>query len=57
MRLKIQSLGASLNSEPLNLYDYPRYYEIAFSYRDIGKEVDVMEECIRRFSKIPVHRF
>ena len=56
MRLKIQSLGASLNSEPLNLYDYPRYYEIAFSYRNIEKEVDVMEECIRRFSKIPVYR-
>ncbi len=44
------------DAEPLNLYDYPRYYEIAFSYRDIRKEVDVMEECIRCFSKIPVRR-
>lgn len=37
-----------------NLYDYPEYYEIAFSYRDIKKEVDVFEECFRRFSKIQV---
>jgi SAM-dependent methyltransferase len=31
-------------------YDYPQYYEIAFSFRDIPHEVDVMEECIRRHS-------
>lgn len=37
-----------------DLYDNPKYYEIAFSFRDIPKEVDVFEECFRRFSKIPV---
>ncbi len=36
------------------LYEHPRYYEIAFSYRDIPAEVDVFEECFRRFSKVPV---
>lgn len=37
-----------------NLYDNPKYYEIAFSYRDISDEVDVFEECFKRFSQIPV---
>ncbi|MCL6613731.1 MAG: hypothetical protein K6U03_03765 [Firmicutes bacterium] len=36
------------------LYKNPRYYEIAFSYRDILHEVDVLEECMRRYSLIPV---
>lgn len=36
------------------LYDNPLYYEIAFSFRDTRKEVDVFEECIRRYSLIPV---
>ena len=39
-----------------NLYDHPKYYEIAFSFRDIKREVDVFEECFRRYSKIPVRR-
>ncbi len=37
-----------------NLYGFPRYYEIAMSFRDIPHEVDVFEECFRRFSRIPV---
>lgn len=36
------------------LYDFPNYYELAFSYRDIAHEVGVMEECIRRLSHVPV---
>ena len=36
------------------LYDNPKYYEIAFSFRDIPAEVDVFEECFKRFSLIPV---
>lgn len=36
------------------LYDNPKYYEIAFSFRNIPKETDIMEKCIARFSKIPV---
>jgi SAM-dependent methyltransferase len=37
-----------------SVYDHPEYYEIAFSFRDIRAEVDVFEECLRRFSRIPV---
>ena len=36
------------------VYDNPKYYEIAFSFRNIPAEVDVFEECFKRFSKIPV---
>ncbi len=36
------------------IYDYPLYYDIAFSFRDIDAEVNVIEECMRRFSEIPV---
>ncbi|MEK7476164.1 MAG: class I SAM-dependent methyltransferase [Candidatus Coatesbacteria bacterium] len=36
------------------LYDHPKYYEIAFSFRDIPREVDVFEACFQRFSRIPV---
>ena len=37
-----------------NLYDNPKYYEIAFSFRDIPAEVDVFEKSFKRFSEIPV---
>jgi len=40
--------------EPLDLYDYPSYYEVAFSFRDIGREVDFFERCIEKFSKVKV---
>ncbi len=37
-----------------DLYANPKYYEIAFSFRDIAKEVDVFQKCITQHSKIPV---
>ncbi|HHY09020.1 MAG TPA: class I SAM-dependent methyltransferase [Firmicutes bacterium] len=37
-----------------NIYSYPQYYEIAYSYRNIPAEVAVMEEAIRKFSLIDV---
>jgi len=40
----------------LNLYDYPFYYEVAFGFRDITREVNFFEECIRKFSKIRVRK-
>jgi SAM-dependent methyltransferase len=46
--------GRSRSQNMSRVYNYPRYYEIAFSFRDIAAEVGVMEECMRRFSKIPV---
>lgn len=38
-----------------SIYGFPNYYEIAYSYRNIAAEVDVMEEAIRKYSRIPVH--
>lgn len=39
-----------------NLYDYPKYYELAFSFRGLDEEVDAFEKMINEFSRIPVHR-
>jgi SAM-dependent methyltransferase len=39
-----------------SIYDHPKYYEVAFSFRDIAAEVKVFQEAIRRFSWIPVKR-
>ncbi len=36
------------------VYNQPRYYEIAFSYRDIPKETTVLEQAAALFSHIPV---
>ncbi len=38
------------------IYDFPEYYEIAFSFRDIQKEVEVIEELVKRHSRIPARR-
>ena len=39
------------------VYRNPRYYEIAFSFRDIAQEVDLLEESAKRYAGIPVKRF
>jgi len=39
-----------------DIYRHPEYYEIAFSFRDVAGEVDVMQEAIQWFSGIPVER-
>jgi SAM-dependent methyltransferase len=36
-----------------SVYKNPKYYEIAFSYRDIAAEVDVFEHVIQQYSAIP----
>lgn len=41
----------------MDVYDNPKYYEIAFSFRDIPKEVDFIEQLISKESKIPVKTF
>lgn len=38
----------------MNVYDYPKYYEIAFSYRDIKTEFDFIEYLIKKYSKVKV---
>lgn len=40
----------------LDLYDNPFYYDVAFSFRDIRKEVDFFEQCIKKFSKVKVKK-
>jgi SAM-dependent methyltransferase len=39
-----------------DVYGNPFYYDIAFSFKDIVKEVNFFEECIKRFSKVKVRR-
>jgi len=40
----------------LSIYDNPFYYDVAFSFRDISKEVGFFERCFRKFSKIEVKK-
>lgn len=40
----------------MSLYKNPKYYEIAFSFRNIPNEVDFFEEAIKKFSKIKVRK-
>ncbi|NLY11961.1 MAG: class I SAM-dependent methyltransferase [Firmicutes bacterium] len=37
-----------------SLYNHPKYYDLAFSYRNITSEVDTIEKCIKIYSKVPV---
>ena len=41
----------------MEIYKNPAYYEIAFSFFDVKKQVDAFELVIKRFSKIKVKRF
>jgi len=41
----------------MEVYNNPKYYELAFSFRDIPKEVNFIEEVISKESKIPVKTF
>ena len=38
----------------MNIYRFPTYYEIAFSFREPAKDVDFMEKAIAKFSKVRV---
>lgn len=40
----------------MNVYRAPRYYEIAFSFIDAKKQVDLFEKFIRKYSRIKVNR-
>ncbi|MFW5860386.1 MAG: class I SAM-dependent methyltransferase [Planctomycetota bacterium] len=37
------------------IYDHPRYYDLAFSYRDIADEVDTVEQAWWRFAAGPLN--
>ena len=36
------------------VYENQKYYEIAFSFRDLGAEVDTFERCFKEYAEIPV---
>jgi SAM-dependent methyltransferase len=38
------------------IYENPKYYDIAFSFRNLAEEVDLFEEVIARYSKVSVTR-
>jgi SAM-dependent methyltransferase len=40
----------------IDVYDNPFYYDVAFSFRDISREVDFFEKCIKKFSKTKVKK-
>jgi len=43
--------------ETQDFYAYPKYYDIAFGFRgDCEAETDFFEECMCKYSKIPVRR-
>ena len=42
--------------DPSHVYNNPKYYEIAYSFRDIEHEVDVFEDCMKRFAEGLVRR-
>lgn len=41
----------------MQIYNNPKYYNLAFSFRDIPKEVDFIEKVIAKESRIPVKTF
>jgi len=41
----------------VEIYSHPLYYEIAFSFFDVRKQVDTFELIVKEFSKIKVRRF
>ncbi|MEO0185838.1 MAG: class I SAM-dependent methyltransferase, partial [candidate division WOR-3 bacterium] len=40
----------------MEIYSAPLYYEIAFSFFDVKKQIDLFERFIRKYSKIKVKR-
>jgi SAM-dependent methyltransferase len=40
--------------DPMDVYRFPKYYEIAFGFRDARKDVDFFEAAIAKFSKVEV---
>ncbi|MDE0297943.1 MAG: hypothetical protein OXN17_04880 [Candidatus Poribacteria bacterium] len=38
------------------LYDYLAYYELAFSFRDIPREVTCFKQLFTKYAKLPVTR-
>lgn len=41
----------------MSIYKHPLYYEVAFSFFDVKKQIDAFEAIIEKFSKTKVKRF
>jgi SAM-dependent methyltransferase len=41
----------------MSVYDWPLYYEIAFSYQQVKKQIDFFEEVAKRYDNAPAKRF
>jgi len=41
----------------MDIYKHPLYYEIAFSFFDVKKQIDAFEVLIEKFSRVGVKRF
>ena len=50
MKSPFHQKQASMNS----IYNHPKYYEIAFSFRDIPAEVDTFERCFKQYARLPI---
>jgi SAM-dependent methyltransferase len=46
-----------LPSRNMGAYDHPLYYEVAFSYQEVERQVDYFEEIIRKFCHSKAKRF
>lgn len=40
----------------MEVYKHPLYYEIAFSFFDVKKQIDTFEELMKKLSKVKVNR-
>ena len=40
-----------------NCYDYPGYYDIAFAFRNISQEVDIIEKTIKKYARCDINKF
>jgi len=41
----------------VGVYEQPHYYEIAFSYQDVRRQIDFFEDLAKKYSNVPVKRF
>ena len=41
----------------MSVYDYPQYYEIAFSYQEVKRQIDYFETLIEKYCKRKARRF
>lgn len=50
-------LVEEIKKEDMEIYKHPLYYEIAFSFFDVKKQIDSFQKLISEFSRIKVNRF